>query len=52
MSVEYLKYYVELKEEQAKKRYEEKLKTCGCLKDLYCYLESKRNITNVIEWME
>ena len=25
---------------------------CGCLKDPYCYLESKRTITNAIEWTE
>ena len=29
-----------------------KLKSCGCLKDPYCYLESKRSVTNAIEWME
>jgi len=52
MSVDYLKYYEELKEEQTRKRYEQKLKMCGCLKDPYCYLESKRSITNVIEWTE
>lgn len=48
--MEYSKYYVELKEEQAETRCEENLEMCGCLKDPYCCLESKRNITNAIEW--
>ena len=52
MSVQYSKYYEELREEQAKRRYEEKVKSCGCLKDLYCYLESKRSVTNAIELTE
>jgi len=37
-AIQFLKYYSELKEDQ---RYEEKLKTCKCLKDPYCYLESR-----------
>ena len=32
MPVDYSKYYMELKQEQAKKRYEEKLKMRRCLK--------------------
>ena len=52
MSVEYSKYYEELQEEPARGGYEQKLKTWRCLKDPYCYLESKRSIHNAFEWTE
>ena len=42
------KYCSELKED-AKKRYEEKLKVADCLKDPYCYMESKKSISNALE---
>jgi len=51
-TIQFSKYYSELKEDESKRRYEEKLKTCECLKDPYCYLESKGNIANALEWME
>lgn len=44
-------YYLELKED-AKNRYVEKLKDANCLKDPYYYLESKKNISNALEWTE
>ena len=34
------------------KRYEEKLKAADCLRDPYCYLESKGSISNTLEWTE
>lgn len=48
---EYSKYFSDLKEADAKKRYEEKMKIADCIKDPYCYLESK-NISSSIEWSE
>ena len=50
-AVNYSKYYSELKED-ARKRYEEKLKVADCLKDRYCYLESKKSISNALELTE
>ena len=46
----YSKYFSELKEEAVKKRYVEKLKVAECLKDPYCYLESRSNISDAVEW--
>ena len=49
-SLVYSKYFSELKEEAVKKRYVEKLKVAECLKDPYCYLESRSNISDAVEW--
>ena len=45
------KYFSELKDE-AKARYEDKMKIVECAKDPYCYLESEENSTDVIEWTD
>jgi len=51
MAFEYSQYFSELKDE-GKERYEDKMKIVGCGKDLYCYLESKDNIADIIEWTD
>ena len=43
----YAKNYSEL-EEDTKRRYDDKLKISGCLKDPYCYLERKNRGKNNI----
>ena len=47
---DFVRYYSKLIEEVAKKRYVENFKITECLKYLYCYLESKSNISNAVEW--
>jgi len=51
MAFQYSQYFSELKNE-GKKRYEDKMKIVGCDKDPYCYLESKDNIADTIEWTD
>ena len=51
MAFEYSQYFSEMKDE-GKKRYEDKMKIVGCDKDPYCYLESKDNIADIIEWTD
>ena len=50
-TLEYSKYFSELKED-VKKKYEEKLKVADCTKDLYCYLESKNTVSGSVESSE
>lgn len=49
-SLVYSKYFSELKEEAAKKGCVEKLKVMECLKDPYCCLEIRSNISGAVEW--
>jgi len=48
---EYSQYFSELKDEE-KKRYEDKMKIVGCVKDPYCYLESKNDIAGTVKWID
>jgi len=47
----YSQYFSELKDE-GKKRYEDKMKIVGCVKDPYCNLESKNDIAGNVEWTD
>ena len=49
---EYSKYFSDDLKEDAKKRYEEKMKTIDCIKDPCCYLESKNTGSGTVEWSE
>ena len=51
VTLEHSKYYSELKED-AKKRYDDKLKISDCLRDPYCYLDRKNNISNALAWTD
>jgi len=48
----YSKYFTELQDKPAKRRYKEKMQVLGYSKDPFCLLESKTRTPDSLEWHE